>query len=133
MRTRLNTVAPDLEANVLAMTPDRRRATAWSAARWALGMVQLSHPAIEKALLTGQADTLASTVEELDERYFILQESKDSGRASEEDVLRAFAVARAVSALEFAMRDEPLEAIYEAGMATDDWPALRSLVSRGDA
>jgi hypothetical protein len=133
MRSRLNTVAPDLEAAVLAMTPDRRRSTALSAVRWALDLVQLSHPVIEKALASGQAEGLGSFVQELDEQYFLLQETRDSGRASEREVLRAFALARTVSALEFATRDEPLEAIYEAGIATDNWPALRNVILRGDA
>jgi hypothetical protein len=133
MRTRLNTVAPDLEETVLAMTPARRRAMALSAVRWALDLVQLSHPVVEKALVTGQADALDAFVRELDERYFLLQESKDSGRVSEEEILRAFALARTVSALEFAIRDEPLEALYEVGIATDNWPALRNVVLHGEA
>jgi len=68
---------------------------------------------IEKAWVTGQADALGSIVQVLDDRYFLLQESRAFlGRVSEGEVLRAFAVARAVSALEFAMRDEPLEVAF---------------------
>ena len=62
--------------------------------------------------MTGQADALGSIVQVLDDRYFLLQESRALGRVSEGEVLRAFAVARAVSALEFAMRDEPLEVAF---------------------
>jgi len=60
----------------------------------------------------------------LDERYFALSEA----RASSEDVEAAFGQARAANAVEFVLRDEPADTIYEAAAAVEDWSELRASV-----
>jgi hypothetical protein len=41
----------------------------------------------------------------------------------------AFSLARAAGAVEFAARGEFVEAIYESGIAVDDWPELRRVIA----
>jgi hypothetical protein len=134
-QSRLSTVAPEIEAALAKMGAEESRAVGWIAARWAIQKVQLSHPVIDEIVSSGgRGGALASVVEELDAAYFGLQESRDAGGASEDEVRRAFSLARAASALDFAARGEPLEALYEAGTATGDWAQLGALVTskRGD-
>ncbi len=117
MSTRLHTIAPDLEDALAAASAERCREAAWAAARWAA----------ERAGLPADADTHAihELAEELDNRYL---EMNDGESDSEASVLALFSKARAASAVKFAVLGEPVEAIYEAGIATDDVQTLRTIV-----
>jgi len=84
----------------------------------------LVHP----ALRTDSADDVAGLVTELDELYFALSVEQEAGRASLGEVDAAFGRARAANAVEFMLRAEPAEAIYEAAASTEDWSELRSSV-----
>jgi hypothetical protein len=74
---------------------------------------------------------VASRAEQLDMEYFTLGKAADEGRASEDEVHKAFCRARAVSALALAISgidaDTVREAIYEAAAATDDVTKLEKL------
>ncbi len=120
--SRLNTFARDVAAALQAATPDARQCAAEFAARWAIAHTELAHPAVA----AGTADDAAALAAELDERYFALSEERDAGRATTEQVAAAFEQARAASAVEFARRGEPAEAVYEAAAAAQDWSELRA-------
>ena len=120
--SRLNTFARDVAAALqTASAADRQRA-ADLAASWAVGRTGLAHPAVA----AGTADDAAALAAELDERYFALSEERDAARATTEQVAAAFEQARAASAVEFARRGEPAEAVYEAAAAAEDWSELRA-------
>ena len=78
--------------------------------------------------LGGPSEGIVALVEELDSRYFELQELLDEGEKSKADVLVAFRRARAANALAFAVRGEADEAVYEAAASTEDVQALRQVV-----
>jgi hypothetical protein len=148
MRTRLNTIAPDLDATLAAAPAQSTRQAAWSAARWAVERVGLDHPAVREALTTHRLGSVPRLVNELDERYFALSQKREEERdqrymarpeeheeisVSNEEVRAAFRLARAAAAVEFAASGEPIEAIYEAAHAADEIPAIpevRRLVAR---
>ncbi len=73
--------------------------------------------------------TLPEVVAELESQYLELQELLEKGIGAQQDVLTAFCRARAATALEFAIRGEPLEAVYEAGMAVGDWKKLGEIAA----
>jgi hypothetical protein len=120
--SRLNSFARDVAAALRAAPADARRRAAEFAAGWAMARTGLTHP----ALAAGTADEAAVIAADLYERYFALSEARDAGRATTEQVAAAFEQARAASAVEFARRGEPAEAVYEAAAAADDWSELRA-------
>jgi len=120
--SRLNTFARDVAIALRAASVNDRQRAADFAAMWAVTRTGLSHPAVAG----GTADDAAALAAELDERYFTLSEERDTGRATSEQVAAAFGRARAASAVEFARRGEPAEAVYEAAAAADDWSELRA-------
>jgi hypothetical protein len=124
-RTRLQTVAPDLDKAIAAAPAEVASSAAWAAARWAVEQVGLSHPAIAEALSGTCVGKVPALAARLDKEYFALD---NDGRAPEATVLDVFSKARAASAVEFAARGEAAEAIYEAIIATDDIASVRSVV-----
>ena len=128
-RLSLSPDCADLDAP-LAAAPDAVRVQAgWAAAQWAVRHNDLAHPALAEARLGGPWEPIAALVEELDNHYFELQELLDEeGEGSKADVLVAFRRARAANALEFAVRGEADEAVYEAAAATEDVQELRRVV-----
>jgi len=117
---RLDTLAPEVAAALRGASPELQRRVARFAAVWAITRTGLIHP----ALAGDSADIVSALVSELDERYFALSEA----RASSEDVEAAFGQARAANAVEFVLRDEPADTIYEAAAAVEDWSELRASV-----
>jgi hypothetical protein len=118
----LNTFARDVAAALLtASAADQRRAADFAAA-WAITRTGVDHP----AGAAGTSDDAAALAAELDERYFAMSEERDAGRATTEQVAAAFEQARAASAVEFARRSDPAEAVYEAAAAAEDWSELRA-------
>jgi hypothetical protein len=128
-RLSLSPDCADLDAP-LAAAPDAVRVQAgWAVAQWAIQHNGLSHPALAQARLGGPSEPIAALVEELDNRYFELQELLDEeGERSKADVLAAFRRARAANSLEFAVRGEADEAVYEAAASTEDVGTLRQVV-----
>src|SRR5262245_36614904 len=128
-RLKLSPDCADLDA-LLAAAPDAARVQAgWEAAQWAIRHNDLSHPALAQARLGGPSESIAALAAKLDNHYFELQELLDEeGKGSKADVLAAFRRARAANALEFAVRGETGEAVYEAAAATDDVRKLRQVV-----
>jgi len=127
--SRLSTLCPDLDAAICSAPHDRRLQAAWAAAQWAIHHTGLSHPAISAANIGGPTAAIAALVGELDDQYFELQELCDEGECSKEKVLAAFGRARAANALEFAVRGEAAEAVYEAAVCCDDVSDLRRAVA----
>lgn len=125
---RLATVCPDLDDGLSSASPDRSLQAGWAAAQWAIHQTGLSHPAISAAQIGGPTDAIAALVSELDDKYFELQELCDAGECSKEEVLAAFGRARAANAIEFAVRGEAAEAVYEAAVCCDDVSGLRRAV-----
>lgn len=120
--SRLNSFARDVASALYAAPAVARQRAAEFAAAWAVARTGLTHP----ALSAGTADEAAALAAELDERYFTLAEERDAGRATTGQVVTAFERARAASAVEFARRGEPAEAVYEAAAASQDWSELRA-------
>jgi hypothetical protein len=119
-----------LDALLARAKPFRRTAAAWVAARWAVDRVGLVHPVVTDGLSSRTLGLFPSVVDELDSTYFALQHLRETGQPElADEVSAAFARARAASAVAFAARGEPIEAVYEAGMAVNDWSALQSVVA----
>lgn len=128
-RTRLHTIAPDLNAALRSAAVERRRAVSWVVARWAIDRTGLSDRAIDAAFAGVATPDIAALVEDLDRQYFDLQDASETDPDIGPAMLVAFSKARAASAVDFAARGEAVEAVYEAGQATDDWAGLRALVA----
>src|SRR5262245_16240328 len=120
-RTRLQTMAPELDAAMRAAPVERCVSAGWRAARWAVERTGLRETAVDAAL-AGRA------VDELDRHYFELQQACEADPERAPVWLAVFSKARAASAVNFASRGECMEAVYEAGHATNDWAGLRALL-----
>ena len=130
---RLETLAPELVQRLRQASPAKQRAAAIAASDFALEKGHLQHAVVDEARETlrtaggmsaAQQAELEALMSKLDNEYFDLQEAAEEGRATIEDYTRKFAQARAVSALLFASKGDPLEAsteaVYEAAAAFDD-------------
>ena len=122
--SRLDTFAHEVAAALRKAPPDLQLRVSEFAADWAVARTGLSHPTLK----AGSPDDIAALVADLDDQYFALSEERDEGRASTEDVVAAFGLARAANAVEFMRRREPAEAIYEAAATAEDWSELRIAV-----
>ena len=120
---------PDLGSAIDGAPPDRQRLAGWAAAQWAIRISGLSHPVVAAAQIGGSTEAIEALVEELDDRYFELQELCDEGKCSDADVLAAFTQARAANALECAIQGNAADAVYEATACSDDHSELRKLVA----
>jgi len=125
---RLSTAVSDLDEPISSSSPEKSQRAGWVAAQWAIRMSSLSHPAVNSARLGGPIDSIAALAKELDELYLSQQELCELYRCTKEEVLDAFARARAAKSLECAVRGEAAEAIYEAAVCCDDAAELRSVV-----
>jgi hypothetical protein len=86
------------------------------------------HPAIAEGLASGKLGDLPALAAQLDDYYLVLHARDEELKEATPEGLEAFSRARAASAVELAARGEPYEAIYEAGMAANDWPGLQDVV-----
>ena len=128
-RLSLSPDCADLEPLVTAAPDTVRVQTGWAVAQWAIRHNNLSHPALAGATLGVPSEPIAAVVEALDNHYFELQELlEEEGEGSRADVLAAFRRALAATALEFGVRGEAEEAVYEALGSTEDVPAVRQVV-----
>jgi hypothetical protein len=120
MRSRLSTVAADIDQALARVSETVALQSAEEAAHFALEVVGVRDTSSKSST---ELEAMASAY---DSEYFATQQSSESGRTV--DQLTPFAKARALSALAFAKRGQPAEAIYEAIIATDDAPKLRELL-----
>lgn len=120
--SRLNSFASDVAVALHSATAGARQRAAEFAAKWAVEQTGLSHP----SLTAGTAKDAATVAAALDEQYFALSEQRETGGVTAEQVAVAFEQARAASAVEFVRRGEPVEAVYEAAAAVEDWSVLRA-------
>jgi len=128
-RLKLSPVCPDLDDVMSSASSEGRIRAGWIAAQWAISHVGLSHPAISAARIGGSTDAIKSLVSELDDLYLDLQESVDAGKSTREEMMTAFRRARAANAIEFAVRGDAYDAVYEAGFCADDVSGLRHAVA----
>jgi hypothetical protein len=127
---RLDSVSTTLADAFRKASPEQRRQAASAACELAVSSVGLVGQEIDAALITirrgataenslrQQLEGLAS---QCDDEYLRLEE--EGGESKKSESLRSFSKARALSALAFALIDDPKplhEAIYEAIAATDD-------------
>lgn len=137
---RLETLSPEFVEKLSKASAASQRAAALAASQFAVSETKLDHPSIKEALdelqtmgfLTpGKKAELEALVEELDNKYFDLQDSHP-GEAISAEALLAFSQARAVAAVLSAATEAPFEAaaeaIYEAAAASDNQEGLLSLI-----
>jgi hypothetical protein len=130
---RLETLSPDLAAQLRRATAAKQHAAALAACEFGIGHARVDDPAVAKALRclrAGDALTpenkiqIGSLAARLDEQYLDLQEAAEAGKANSNDYLRRFAEARAVAALAFLCKEDGAgaaeDAIYEAAAAAAD-------------
>jgi hypothetical protein len=136
---RLSTLDKDFYSLLIRQSDDHLRLLALTACQLAVQKVGLKYPAIENALRTmtdrkpldssevaelgNLVMALDATQKELNDRVTLGKTSALSGRV-------ATGQARAANAVYLAANEDPLyaalEAVYEAYIATEDWPALKS-------
>jgi hypothetical protein len=136
----LDSVAPELAEQLRGTSEDALRRVAATVGDLAVKRVSLTDPRLDRALsiLSGrpaEGDAkrdLQGLVEELDEAAWEIQARVHSGRAPEEEYLRAFRKARAASSVAFAMDSDPqaaaMEAVYEAQAAVGDVGPVKAAV-----
>jgi hypothetical protein len=137
---RLDSLAPLLAERFRQATSDARRRAAAIACEHAVAVTGVTGVDIELALsvlrqVTPVAQEVRQRLEtraaELDDQYFHLNEDDVSDR--KHAALRAFSMARATTALAFAITDDDAtlhEAIYESIAALDDPKPLELLIER---
>lgn len=142
MTSRLDTVAPGVVELLAGAKPATLRRIAGKLAKLVVAHAELNDPAIQEALTAlrdGQFGDIAvrtavkQLVESLDQQYWDLQDRANEGHVSEGDYLAAFARARAVSVLDFALDIDPYlaasEGAYEALTALDDLEVIHKLIA----
>lgn len=130
---RLETLAPKLVEELRQATQGQQRAAGLAAAEIAIRYMDVEDSLVEKLLEKLKSDPVFTDheraeldvlIDRLDEQYFNLQERVEGNPNIENECLRMFSQARAVSALSFAgMSDSfvaAMEAIYEASMVGDE-------------
>jgi len=125
---RLRSIAPDLVSRLSTASDAQRQRVALAVARWVTTRVE-SIPLEVIAGLDGvPPSSLNETVERLDDEYLSLQAKEEAGECSDDEVVAAFARARAASSLVYAIVGDPAESIYEAVVATEDLAGVRQIV-----
>lgn len=141
MPTRLDTRAADLARLIESAGPDPQRRIAVKVAEAALAAVPIDEPEFAPALAdltagrwggTGVQSATALT-DRLDNLAWDIQDEVEAGTGEQAEYLEAFRRARVVSAVAFALDDDPqnaaLEAAYEAEAATENLGLIRSIVN----
>ena len=114
MKSRLSTVAPDLDDTINISSDLRRNSISLALAEWALSQVHF------KGEVPQSVSDAGVILDALEENYYELQKMEESGRATQQEVLSIFVKARAINALLLHFKGETAEAAYEAIIATDD-------------
>jgi len=129
---RLESIEPRLAEEIKKSGSELQRRVALLACRFAMNAAPVGNSIAAQALLVleiGQRFTeeqlakLNNLQQELDDRYFDLQEQAEDDAEKQVEALQYFGQARAVSALLFSQDSDPLvasmEAVYEASSTTD--------------
>jgi len=114
MKSRLLTISPELFDEISKISPILQLKASKALANWAL--TQVSYMGTVPCTAKMAEEILAN----LDKEYFKLQGLNEVGKATDQEVLQAFSKARAIHSLLFSIHEEPLEAAYEAIMATEN-------------
>ncbi len=112
MKSRLFNISPELYEEISEATPIIQLEISSALANWALDQVSftVTAPCTEQ-----KANEILA---KLDAEYFKLESLKEAGKATEQEVVEAFSKARAIHSLVFSLNKEPIEAAYEAIIAT---------------
>jgi hypothetical protein len=133
MMMRLETVARDLSEKLRIASPAQQQAASFAACQLALQAASVEAPIVLESLEhLRQHGTLSiqrvaelnDLAEQLDSKYFDLQDQAEINPDLQADALRLFGQARAIAAVAFAGGEDALtavmEAIYEASVTVDD-------------
>jgi hypothetical protein len=136
---RLSGLDQNFYSLLIRQSDDQLRLLALTACQFAVQRVSLKYPAIENALhaLTSRKPLDTSETEELGKLVMALdatqKEAADRVKLGKTSALGsrvATGQARAANAVYLAANEDPLyaalESVYEAYIATEDWPALKS-------
>ena len=130
--SRLATLSHDLVTKLHGASAVMQRRACIAACELVIDDALLQHPLVSKLFRQLRAGHVFSPQEQKDidefvaqsdENYFSLREAAETGEVATGDYLRAFAKARALSALSFAGSNKPdaaSESIYEAAAAIGD-------------
>ena len=136
---RLSELDQDFYSSLIRQSDDQLRSLALTACQFAIQKVGLKYPAVNNALETladrkpldpSEVTELGILVKALDATQKELNDRVTLGRTSALGGRVAKSQARAANAVYLAASEDPLyaalEAVYEAYVATEDWPALKS-------
>jgi hypothetical protein len=139
---RLSLLDKDFYSSLLKEDDLTLRRAAYAAGQFAVTRNNLKYPILESALGLLMANKplppdviadLGKLVISLDNIQVDMKERVKLGRKTEAEWKISFTQARAANAVFHAANEDPLyaalESIYEAYMATDDWPALKKVVA----
>jgi hypothetical protein len=138
---RLSVLDQDFYSLLIRQSDDQLRLLALAACQFAVRKAGLKYPAIDNALRTltdrqplvpAEADELAKLVMALDATQKEITDRVHLGRTSVLSGKAATCQARAANAVYLAASEDPLyaalEAVYEAYVASEDWPGLKSIL-----
>jgi len=114
MLTRLESIAPEIQIEIERLELPERERLALRIASWAVERVGAENEQLRVAVSAGISSIAEQVASMFDDQYFVAQQKAAS------DSLLYFSRARAVSSIVFAIEKNPVEAIYEALIATDD-------------
>lgn len=141
---RLSSLDNDFYSRLIRESDDTLRQMALAACHYAVEKSNLKYPAIlaalkamtdKKSLTAAEMTEMGKLVMALDS-FHIQTDIRDRDKTGKTDTLSAKMAlfqARAANAVFMASNPDPLfaalEAIYEAYLATGDWPALKSILT----
>jgi len=141
MSSQLTLVAPDIVAALTHQSTPTLHIVARSAADWIVDRTGLSDPRVDAGLAalrqhdfgpSTERSELGVLVEQLDERAWDISDRQAAGAGTDLEYLAAFGLARAASAIWYALDGSALQAalesVYEAQAASGDLETLRGLV-----
>jgi hypothetical protein len=136
---RLSSLDRDFYSLLIRQSDDKLRSLALTACQFAVQKVSLKYPVVDHALRTltsrkpldpSQVNELGKLVMALDATQKEINDRITLGKTSPLGGKIATGQARAANAVYLASNEDPLyaalEAIYEAYIATEDWPTLKA-------
>ncbi len=138
---RLSLLDQDFYSLLTRQSDNQLRLFALAACQFAVQKAGLKYPAVDNALRTliekkplepAEIDELGKLVMALDATQKEITDRVHLGKTSALGGKIAIGQARAANAVYLAANDDPLyaalEAVYEAYVATEDWPGLKSIL-----
>jgi len=129
---RLESIEPHLAGKIRTSDSGRQRKVMLFACQFAMNAAPVNNAVVTQALSALEHDQrftaeqiaeLHRLLQELDERYFDLQDQANDDAEKKIEALHCFGLARAVSALLFSQDPDPMvasmEVVYEASATTD--------------